>query len=92
MSSEWQVYILLASDQSFYTGITTDICRRWNQHKTRKGAKFFYGLYPTALCYLEGGHNRSSATKREVAIKQMKRKKKWQLIIENYGPHQIPSK
>ena len=84
---EWQVYILLTSDQLLYTGITKDIRRRWNQHTTCSGAKFFYGRQPVALCYLEGGHDRSSATKREMVIKKMGRNKKWQLIIESFGPH-----
>jgi putative endonuclease len=84
--NNWKVYIILSSDQRLYTGITTDIRRRWLQHCSKRGAKFFYGRHPIALNYLEGEHTRSSASKREYAIKQLSRKEKWDLIVENYGP------
>ncbi len=69
----WHVYIILCTDDTLYTGITTDIDRRLREHATGKGAKYFRGRGPKELLYLEGGHNRSSAGKREVAIKKMKR-------------------
>jgi putative endonuclease len=83
----WKVYILLASDHKLYTGITNNMVRRWRQHASNKGAKFFYGRKPIALCYLENGHSRSSASKREYQIKNFKRSQKQQLIIDNFGPH-----
>jgi putative endonuclease len=86
--NNWQVYILLASDQRLYTGITTNIVRRWQQHQQKKGAKFFYGRHPIALTYLEGGHNRSTASQREYQIKQLTTAQKWALIYQNYGPLQ----
>ncbi len=39
----WQVYIILCSDNSLYTGITTDIDRRFHQHVEDAGAKYFLG-------------------------------------------------
>jgi putative endonuclease len=83
----WKVYILLTSDHKLYTGITNNMVKRWQQHCAKKGAKFFYGRKPVALCYLEDGHNRSSASKREYQIKALKRSQKWQLIVKNFGPH-----
>jgi putative endonuclease len=83
----WKVYILLTSDHKLYTGITNNMVRRWRQHSAKKGAKFFYGRKPLTLCYLEDGHNRSSASKREYQIKALKRNQKWQLIMDNFGPH-----
>ncbi|MEO0442244.1 MAG: GIY-YIG nuclease family protein [Pseudomonadota bacterium] len=80
--------MILASDQRLYTGITTDIRRRWQQHKNKQGAKFFYGRKPIALCYLEGDHDRRSASQREYAIRHLSRDQKWQMIIEHYGPAQ----
>ena len=77
---EWQVYIILCSDNSLYTGITTDITRRFSQHLTGNGAKYFRGRIPQRLVFLEGGHNRSSASRREAAIKKLPRDRKWQLI------------
>ena len=83
----WKVYILLTSDNKLYTGITNNMVKRWQQHCAKKGAKFFYGRKPIALCYLENGHNRSTASKREYQIKALDRCQKWQLILENFGPH-----
>jgi putative endonuclease len=69
----WHVYIILCSDDTLYTGITTDIERRMRQHATGRGAKYFRGRQPKELIYLEGGHDRSAASKRELCIKAMKR-------------------
>ena len=76
----WQVYIIVCSDDTLYTGITTDIERRLSQHASGRGAKYFRGRRPKELVYLEGGHDRSSAGKRELAIKAMKRAEKEMLI------------
>ncbi len=75
----WSVYIILASDSSLYTGITTDIERRWLQHSSNKGAKYFRGRSPVKIVYCEEGFNRSSASIREAAIKKLTRKQKLQL-------------
>lgn len=77
---QWSVYILLCSDKSLYTGITNDVKRRFHQHKTQQGAKYFRGRQPEALVYLETGHDRSSASKRESSIKKLPRSKKLQLL------------
>jgi putative endonuclease len=79
----WSVYIILCSDESLYTGITIDIDRRINQHATGLGAKYFRNRSPKELAYLETGHNRSSATKREMAIKKLSKAEKIAIII-NY--------
>lgn len=83
----WSVYILRSSDDRFYTGITNNMVARWQKHRSNKGAKFFRGRSPIALCYQESNHSRSSASKREYQIKQLSRQQKLQLIIECYGPH-----
>lgn len=65
----WQVYIILFSDNSLYTGITTDSERRFRQHTKGDGAKYFRGRQPLEVVFLETGHNnRSSAAKREYQI------------------------
>ena len=51
----WQVYIIRCSDQSLYTGITNNVERRWRQHATRRGAKYFRGREPLEIVYLEPG-------------------------------------
>ncbi len=76
----WQVYIILCSDGSLYTGITTDVDRRLRQHAGGSGAKYFRGRKPLNLVYLERGHSRSSAAQRESLIKKMTRCGKDRLI------------
>ncbi len=76
----WQVYIILCSDETLYTGITVDVARRFSQHAERQGAKYFRGRQPKQLVYVEIGHDRSSASKREIAIKKLPRLEKLQLL------------
>lgn len=68
----WQVYMLLCSDGSLYTGITTAVARRFAQHLAGTGAKFFRGRQPLRVVYLEAGHDRSSASRRELEIKKLR--------------------
>ena len=82
--STWFVYMILTSDRQVYTGITTDMARRWYEHASGKaGARYFRGRSPIELCYLENDHTRSSASRREAAIKAMNAKNKHQLIEQH---------
>ena len=77
----WYVYIARCSDNSFYTGITTDIERRIKEHNTSKrGAKYTRSRRPVVLAcsYIVG--NRSEAMKEEIRIKKMTRKQKSELV------------
>jgi putative endonuclease len=76
----WFVYIILCSDDTLYTGITNDVERRFEQHAKRRGAKYFYGRQPRRFVYLESGHDRSSATRRERQLKELSRQQKALLI------------
>ena len=67
----WYVYIILCSDNSLYTGITTGPERRLRQHADGNGAKYFRGRKPLGIVYLEGDHTRSTAGSRETQIKRM---------------------
>ncbi len=76
----WFIYIILCSDDTLYTGISNDVEKRFNQHAMGQGAKYFRARKPLQLVYLEGGHDRSSAGKREYEIKKLNRIGKWRLI------------
>jgi len=83
MSKEaWYVYIIQTEKGVLYTGITKDIERRFNEHmfEKKKGAKFFRGSIPEKIVYQENCDSRSTATKREIEIKKMKRSQKLDLI------------
>ena len=75
------VYMLRCADETLYTGITTDIERRVEEHNSsKKGAKYTKLRRPVELVYSEESANRSSASKREYAIKKLTRLQKLELI------------
>ncbi len=79
----WHVYIVKCSDESLYTGITTDINRRVLEHNTsNRGAKSLRGKRPVSLVYSELYTNQSEARKREAAIKKWKKEYKLKLIAK----------
>jgi len=79
----WLVYIILCSDDTFYTGITTDLQRRFDQHAAGRGAKYFRGRQPLQIVYQESGHTRSRASSRELKIKNLARTEKSILIFSS---------
>lgn len=80
-AENWSLYIIEASDESLYTGIATDVERRFDEHlNCLKGAKYFNGRSPVRVVYREDGHTRSSASRREMEIKKMSRREKQDLI------------
>ena len=83
ISDNWSLYIIEASDASLYTGITTDVERRFAEHlHGPKGARYFNGRSPLKVIYREDGHDRASASRREAEIKKLSRRAKQQLIAE----------
>ncbi len=81
-AAKWYVYMILCSDDSLYTGITTDIERRFQQHAEGRGAKYFRGRHPLQVVYREEGHSRSSASRRELQIKALNRAEKVLLTVK----------
>jgi putative endonuclease len=76
------VYIVKCIDDTFYTGIATDLERRIDEHnRSEKGAKYTRVRRPVSLVYSEEHPDRSSASKREYEIKKkMSRAEKLKLI------------
>lgn len=73
----WSVYMIECDDGSLYTGVSTDVERRFQEHrKGARGAKYFSGRKPVGVVFQEGGHTRSSACQREAAIKKLSREQK----------------
>lgn len=82
---KWYVYIIKASDDTLYTGVTTDVERRFAEHgHPAKRARYFRGRKPLEVVYTEHLENRSSALRREAEIKKLTRKGKLMLVHE-YG-------
>jgi putative endonuclease len=80
---KWYVYILECSDGTLYTGITTDVNRRLNQHNSGKGAKYTCGRRPVKLMTVSESGDKSEASKEECRIKQLTRKEKIEYILNN---------
>lgn len=71
----WHVYILRCADGSLYTGITTDLARRVEEHNQGgpQGARYTRSRRPVELIYSEEAATRSAAAKREAALKKLDR-------------------
>lgn len=81
MAKAWFIYMLRCSDQSLYSGITTDITRRVLEHNTLKtGAKYTKGRRPVTLVYSEQTTSKSLASIRECELKKLSKKQKEELL------------
>lgn len=80
MGNQWFVYILRCSDGTLYTGITTDVEKRFAAHSSGKGAKYTRGRGPLELVYCDECGDHSAALKREAQIKKLSREEKEKLI------------
>jgi len=83
----WYLYIVECKNKSLYTGITTDVLRRINEHNfdNIRGAKSLRGKRSVKLIYTEKFKSQSKARKREAAIKNWKKKYKLALIRRKTG-------
>lgn len=82
-AASWFVYIIQNEKGHYYTGITTDLERRFNEHaSSKKGAKFFNTGAPVGMVYSKKFANRSLASKYECFIKKLTRQEKIKLITE----------
>ena len=76
----YYVYILRCSDDTLYTGITTDPERRLREHNEGPGAKYTRSRRPVEMVYTETAADRSEASKRETEIKKFSRAQKLEMI------------
>ena len=75
------MYILRCADDSLYTGITTDVTRRINEHnKGPRGANYTRARRPVALEFTVEAADRSVACRIEAWIKAQDRKTKESII------------
>lgn len=74
------IYILQCGDGTLYTGWTNDFEKRLRAHRSGRGAKYTKGRGPLTPVYLEYLPDRSSAARREAAVKKLTREKKLELI------------
>ena len=81
LSPSWYVYLVRTANQALYCGISLDAQKRFAQHCTGKGARFFATSPAQALVYVEECSDKSTALRRELAIKRMSKHAKEQLLL-----------
>jgi putative endonuclease len=85
----WNLYLLRCADGSLYTGITTDVDRRFGEHQDvdgkGKGAKALRGKRPLTVVFSEPVKNRSEALKLEYRVKQLSKVEKEKFILGKAG-------
>ena len=74
-------YIVECSDGTYYTGWAVDPERRVAVHNKGRGARYTRMRLPVRLVYVEEQPDRTTAMKRERAIKKMTRQRKQQLFM-----------
>lgn len=85
IGSEWFVYILECSDDTYYTGITNNIIKRFKAHSSGKGAKYTASRIPLTLVWFKTVKDHSTAAKEEYRIKKMPRIEKEKLVAGDYS-------
>ncbi len=79
-------YLLACADGTYYAGWTTDPARRLRQHNDGRGARYTRSRRPVRLVYVEALPDRTSAMKRERALKRLSHQEKTDLIARAEPP------
>lgn len=81
-SSLWYLYLVRCANGHLYTGVTTDVARRFSEHQSGgiKSAKYLRGKGPLTLMYQEQVGSHGDALRREIAVKKLSRAQKLALI------------
>ena len=82
----YYTYMLRCSDNSIYTGITTDVKRRFEEHRggrSKKAAKYTAVRQPVKIAAVWQSPTRETASRLEFYIKKLSKKKKENLICDN---------
>jgi putative endonuclease len=82
----WSVYIIRCRDGSLYTGISTDVARRFKEHSAAgpKSAKYLRGRGPLELVYKESVGSRSEALIEERRLKRLSKAEKELILREPF--------
>ena len=80
--AKWSVYLVRCRDGSLYTGIATDVRRRFAEHAGRegRGAKYLRGRGPLRLVFVRAVGSRGLALRIESRIKKLPKARKEALI------------
>ena len=81
----YYVYILTNRSRTLYIGMTSDLSRRMEEHRTGAVAGFTSRYHVTQLVYYEATENVHAATAREHQLKGWSRPKK-QGLVDRFNP------
>ncbi len=76
----WHLYLIRTRQGTLYTGISTDVLRRFDDHREGKGAKYLRSRGPLTLVYQSKIGKRALALKTEYRIKKLQKSKKEQIV------------
>jgi len=80
----WYLYVVQCCDGTLYTGVTTNLSRRVDEHNnSTKGAKYTRTRRPVSLVWKREYKNRSEAQAAEHKFKKLPRNQKWGMIKGN---------
>ena len=80
----WYLYMIRCKGNVLYTGITTDVQRRFSEHQAGKGAKFLRGKTPLALVFQHTVGTHSQALKLELWLKKKPKSSKENMIEQGF--------
>ena len=86
---KWYLYIVRCRNGSLYTGIATDVERRFTEHQANKGSKYLRGRGPLKLVFTKQIGKKELALKIERLVKRLPKLKKEKLIKANNDNNKI---
>ena len=76
LTTVWHLYLIECADGSLYTGVTTDVERRFAEHVAGTGARYTRSRLPVVLVASRPVGSKPQALRAEFAIKRLPRGKK----------------
>ena len=91
--SQWTLYLIRLKNGDLYTGITTDVERRFAEHQAggKKAARYLRGKGPLQLVYSRQIGSRSAAQQAEAAVRKLSKPAKEQLVAGSFDIEDILS-
>jgi putative endonuclease len=77
----WHLYLIECIDGSYYTGVTTDVERRFAQHLNGDGARYTRAHKPLRLLASRAVGTRSAALQAELAVKRLPKEAKLSAVF-----------
>lgn len=88
--TRFSLYVVRCGDGSLYTGIATDVQRRFKEHESGpRGARYLQGRGPLRLVYEKEVGSRSLASQLEHRVKKLTRPQKEALVAGQFGLEQL---